>query len=73
MQLVLPDIPRTFTAIAEWLACLLCIFEIKRKISGWKLAGISFAALIIQAAFLEVTESLEGVWLPSSQLLWSGR
>lgn len=62
MQLVLPDIPRTFTAIAEWLACLLCIFEMKRKISGWRLAGISFAVLIIQAAFLEVTESMEGVW-----------
>ena len=35
---VLPDIPRIYTAVAEWLACLICILEVKRRVQGWKLA-----------------------------------
>ena len=40
VNIVLPDIPRIYTALAEWLACLICISEVKRRIGGWKLAGI---------------------------------
>ena len=62
LQAVLPDIPRIFTALAEWIACLLCIFEMKRRFSGWKLFGISVTALAVQSVFLELTESMENFW-----------
>lgn len=61
---VLPDIPRFYTALAEWLACLIFIIGMKKRYEGWRLAGISAAALIIQVLFLEVTKNAEGVlWL----------
>ena len=62
MPLVLPDIPRAFTAFAEWLACLLCIFEMRHRFTGWKMAGVSAAALAVQTVFLQVTENMEGIW-----------
>ncbi len=62
LQDVLPDIPRGFTAIAEWLACLLSIFEMKRRFSGWKLAGISAMFLAGLEILLVLTKSLQGFW-----------
>lgn len=60
----LPDIPRYYTAIAEWLACLLCIFEAKRKITGWRQGAISIAVLAVQIAFLNLTDQAEGIlWM----------
>ncbi|MBC5689059.1 sensor histidine kinase [Mediterraneibacter sp. NSJ-55] len=61
---ILPDIPRFYTALAEWLACLLCIAEVKRRVTGWKFIGISVGTLIIQVLFLEVTQGMENfLWL----------
>lgn len=31
MYEVLPDIPRFYTALAEWLACLICISKLKKE------------------------------------------
>ena len=39
MQMFMPDIPRLFTALAEWLACIMCIRELKPRITGWKRWG----------------------------------
>ncbi len=36
MTELLPDIPRLYTAIAEWLACMTYILLLKRRISGWQ-------------------------------------
>lgn len=64
LQMILPDIPRIFTALAEWLSCLLCIMEMKRRVRGWKFAGICGAALIIQAVFLQLTKDFENaLWI----------
>lgn len=64
LQMILPEIPRVFTAFAEWLACILCIMEMKRRITGWKFAGVCGLALVIQAVFLELTNGLENVlWI----------
>lgn len=64
LQMLLPDIPRIFTAMAEWLACLLCIMEMKRRITGWKFVGVCGLAFVIQAVFLELTNGLENVlWI----------
>ncbi|RHR30723.1 GHKL domain-containing protein [Clostridium sp. AF19-22AC] len=62
INLILPDIPRLYTALAEWLACILCILEMKRRINGWKLALTSAGALILQAAFLTLTKGLGDFW-----------
>lgn len=61
---VLPDIPRFCTALAEWLACLLCILEVKRRVSGWKFVLISAATLAAQSVFLILTEGLDDIlWI----------
>ena len=62
INLILPDIPRLYTALAEWLACILCILEMKRRINGWKLALTSAGALILQDAFLTLTKGLGDFW-----------
>lgn len=62
MNLILPDIPRLYTALAEWLACILCILEMKRRIRGGKLILTSAGALVLQAAFLTLTRGLDDFW-----------
>ena len=63
LQMILPEIPRVFTAFAEWLACILCIMEMKRRITGWKFVSVCGLALIIQAVFLELTNGLSPIVL----------
>lgn len=64
VNIILPDIPRIYTALAEWMACILCIMELKRRITGWKFIGMSVAALIWQSVFLQITADLKGIlWL----------
>lgn len=61
-QEILPDIPRYYTALAEWLACMVIIFHIKKRFTGWKLALSCGCALVIQMLFLEVTGGLKMIW-----------
>lgn len=64
LQQVLPDIPRFYTALAEWLACIMMILHARKRIKGMKLAAVSAAALVVQSVFLGMTGGLEGVpWL----------
>ena len=64
INVVLPDIPRFYTALAEWLACLFCIFEVKRRFYGWKFVGLSAMALLIQSVFLILTDGQNDVlWI----------
>lgn len=61
-----PEIPRLYTAFAEWAACIVYISLLKRKLKGWSLVGFSSAALIVQSVFLVVTRDLPlGFWIPS--------
>lgn len=61
---ILPDIPRFYTALAEWLSCLLCMREVVRRYSGWKFWGIAAVAFAVQSAFLVLTGGLDGpIWL----------
>lgn len=62
---MLPDIPRFYTALAEWAACMTFIFVLKRRITGWKLAVISGMQLLIQSVFLVYTQNIWlWLWLP---------
>ena len=59
---ILPDIPRLYTALAEWLACLMYVVALRRRFgstatilcaAGW-LAGLS--------AFLQLTGNVPLAW-----------
>lgn len=62
LDLVLPDIPRIHTALAEWLSCIVYVCYANRRIVGWKFAVFSVAMLGAQALFLSLTAGLESVW-----------
>ncbi len=59
---ILPDIPRIYTALAEWLACLIYISKMRRKGNIWQLAAISVCVLAVQSSFLVLTDGAEGIW-----------
>ncbi|WP_026519657.1 ATP-binding protein [Butyrivibrio sp. FCS006] len=59
------DIPRLYTAIAEWLACFIYCLVLKRKVSRNKFILISVIALIVQSLFLVYTKDLPlFMWVP---------
>lgn len=59
---ILPDIPRFYTALAEWLACLICLLEVRHRMTGWKFAFASAGFFAMQAIFLTLTPGLEGIF-----------
>lgn len=59
---LLPDIPRYLTALAEWLACLMCIIEVKKRLTGWKVVFVSAGALVVQTVFLFLTAEFENLF-----------
>lgn len=65
MATIVPDIPRFYTALAEWSACLVFIMLLKKRISNWKVAGVSVAALVFQSLFLVLTDEVWiAFWIP---------
>ena len=52
---IMPDIPRIYTAIAEWVACMLFILPVKKRFDRLKTGLLAAGALIIQSLFLMVT------------------
>lgn len=61
---VLPDIPRIYTALAEWLACIICLLEVRRRLTGWKFALTAIGALVVQSVFLTLTPGLDDfLWI----------
>ena len=65
MERVLPDIPRIYTALAEWSACLVFIVLLKKRFVRWKTVGIATLVLIILSVFMVVTDEVLIIfWLP---------
>ena len=63
--LLFPDIPRIYTAIAEWLACMVYISQLPLRLRGWRLVGISGGMLAVQCLFLELTgDAPLFLWIP---------
>ena len=59
------DIPRLYTAIAEWLACITYCLVIKRKVKRSSFIIISAVALLVQSLFLVFTANLPiFFWIP---------
>ena len=61
----MPDIPRIYTAVAEWMACMLFILPVKKRFQKWQTAGIMAAVLLIQSVFLVMTDDIKiYFWIP---------
>lgn len=64
-QVYLSDIPRLFTAAAEWCACVTFILNRPRRFSGPRLWGALGLGLLVQCLFLQLTDGLYiALWLP---------
>ncbi len=65
MNTVYQDIPRLYTAIAEWLACLTYCIVLKRRVKNEDFILTSILALIVQSMFLVLTKGLPVTfWIP---------
>ena len=56
----IPDIPRLYTAIAEWLSCLMLVLLLKPRIKAKKVVLLSAIYLVLLIVFMELTAN---VWL----------
>lgn len=77
----LPEIPRLFTALAEWLGCMVFVSILPARFRGWRLGLLLTAGLAVQGAFLYFTGPAPTVlWIPCMLLaaglmfllLWAG-
>lgn len=65
MENILPEIPRAYTAIAEWAACLLYVILLKKRYSIGKTCMISAGFLGIMTLFLVATDNVNIIfWVP---------
>ena len=58
----LMDTPRLYTALAEWGACLVYIFLLRRKMSGLKLSFFLGGSLIVFVAYHEFAGTLDSLY-----------
>lgn len=59
------DIPRFYTAIAEWIGCMLFCFLYRRKVSRVKFIFIALSALALQISWLIITGNAPTIfWIP---------
>lgn len=62
---MMPDIPRFYTALAEWVACMVFILPLKKRFQKWETGLLMAAMLLVQSAFLVLTGDLKIVfWIP---------
>lgn len=65
MNNVIPDIPRIYTAVAEWSACLIFISLLRQRFEKWKMVAVSAGMLLIQCIFLQITGTANlYFWIP---------
>lgn len=59
------DIPRYYTAIAEWISCMLFCYFYRRKIKKSCFAGIAAGMLVLQTGWLMLTGNVSTLfWIP---------
>lgn len=65
MEHIMPDIPRIYTAVAEWVACMLFILPVRKRFDNAKTGALMAVFLIVQSAFLMITGSVKiYFWIP---------
>lgn len=61
----MPDIPRIYTAFAEWLACMAVILPLKKRFDKTNTAAMAAAVFLLQAVFLTLTGNVAiYFWIP---------
>ena len=61
----MPDIPRLYTALAEWCACLIYVLPLRGRLRGWRFGLAAAGTLAVQGAFLGLTGGLPlPFWIP---------
>ncbi len=62
---IVPDIPRFYTALAEWIACILFLLPMKKKYDIKKTVGMAGIFLLVQSVFLVGTDNVPiYLWIP---------
>ncbi|MCI9021483.1 MAG: GHKL domain-containing protein [Eubacterium sp.] len=56
----LPDIPRVYTALAEWIACIVCILELKPRAGRGRTCAVLALSLPVHALFMVLTKGKSG-------------
>ena len=64
MDTIMPDIPRFYTALAEWLACMIFILPLKKKMAK-KTIPLMAGALVVQSVFLCCDRESDDLFLDS--------
>jgi hypothetical protein len=65
MEIAYQDIPRIYTALAEWLSCFVYCLVLKRKVKSEDFLLFSILSLVVQSMFLVLTKSLPVyMWVP---------
>lgn len=65
MDNLMPDIPRIYTAIAEWAACLIFIISLKKRYRGLITGSIVVGMLLVQSLFMVITGNVPiFFWIP---------
>ena len=55
---LIPDIPRLYSAIAEWMACMIFILPFQKRFSKVKTGIIMAVMLAVQSGFMVLTEDV---------------
>ncbi len=58
----LGNIPRLYTALADWLACLLYLYFLPKRTTGWLRYAIHGVFLLLLCLFMEVTGNVPQIW-----------
>lgn len=65
MNSTFPEIPRLYTALAEWLACIVYIWPLRKQLTGRGLIALAGVFFILQSSFLMLTRDLPILfWIP---------
>ena len=70
---MMDNIPRLYTALAEWLACMLFVCRYEKRITGPRLWLAAVCGLLFQGVWLELTDPLPvGFWVPAMAVAVGG-
>ena len=67
--MTLGNIPRLYTALADWIACMLCISLFPHRLKGWQLRAVQAFFLAVMCVFLAATGDVPVAWFVPCILL----
>lgn len=59
---VFGNIPRLYTALADWLACFLYLYYLPKRTAGWRRYTIHAAFLLLLCVFMQATGGVPQFW-----------